>query len=473
MKNSLKTLLALPIAVTALNAEALPIDWKGTLGFDQNIIKNARRTTDNCTYAAATGGECLDNDNNNARYQSMLLKLQPTIIVNDSTSIKGELSTGTIRGGFLGDNTTSSGSSYFAQSSAGRNSLNINQFYAELYADTALFRVGRFSKDYGLGAITSGGNGKWDRFFSAYDGFEAEFKLGSFKLVAAMAKLDTNTGATEPKAPNGKYDTNESSIVALYDNSNNNLKAGVYYAQREVETNSDLNGAGVGSQNITLIDIFFDKTWGDFNLAMEIPMLSGDVGTAYGATSKQDFDARAYILETSYMLNPKWKIGLNAGMIGGSDGDQSKQEAVYLHPNYQIAEVMFRYNLQGFQNKDENIFSSSIVNTNYAKIFAHYKNDAWGWRLDFIMAKANETAKSGSEYYDHRAKKYITATADQKDDLGMEFDIAFDYEWSPSILVTGYVGYYQVGDYYAFTNTSTELDTTSVTASGFRLNIGF
>ena len=60
--------------------------------------------------------------------------------------------------------------------------------------------------------------------------------------------------------------------------------------------------------------------------------------------------------------------------------------------------------------------------------------------LKAIMAKANETAKKGDSYYDHRSNTYITAAADQNDDLGMEFDIAFDYEWSPSIMVTGYLG---------------------------------
>lgn len=453
----------------SISAFALPIDWNGTLGFDQNIIKNARGTTDDCSYTSGTDfGECISNDGQNARYQSMLLKLQPTIIVNDSTSIKGEISTGSIRGGYLGQNVEGS-SSYFAQSSTG-STLNINQFYVELYADTALFRVGKFAKNYGLGAVTNSGKGKWDRFFSAYDGFEAEFKLGNFNLIAAMAKIDTPDTQGQHS---GKYDANETSVVAMYDNSNKNLKAGIYYAQREVSSNSDLNGANVGSQEVTLIDVFFEKSWGDFNLAMEIPMLSGDVGKVYGSTDSQDFEAKAYILESSYQINPKWKLGLNAGMVSGSDNDQSKQEAMYLHPNYQVAEIMFKYNLQGFQSGTDNIFKSSIVNTNYAKFYANYKNDAWGWRMAVIMAKANEVAKNGSEYFDHRAKKYTTASADQDDDLGIEYDIAFDYEWSPSIMVTGYLGYYQVGDYYAFTNTSTELSVDNITASGFRLNIQF
>lgn len=474
MKRTLKSLLTVTFVAGSFQAFALPIDWNGTLGFDQHIIKNVRGTTDSCAGTPAEGSQCIKDDSKHARYQSMLLKLQPTIIVNDSTSIKGELSTGTTRGGYLGDNIEgSSSSSYFAQSSKG-STLSINQIYAELYADTALFRVGKFSKNYGLGAVVNAGNGSWDRYFSAYDGIEAEFKLGNFKLIPVMAKLDSKTGLN-----NGKYDTNETSVVAMYDNSNKNLKAGVFYGQREVETNSDLydttSNTGTGPHNVTIIDVFFNKSWGDFNLAMEIPMLSGDVGTAYGSTTKQDLDAKAYIIETSYQLNPRWKLGLNAGFVGGSDDDQSSQEALYLHPNYKIAEIMFNYNLSGFQDQNENIYNASIVNTNYTRLFAHYTNDAWSWRFDFIMATANEVAKKGSKFYDHKSKSYSTAVAaaDQDSNLGMEFDVAFDYEWSPSIVVTGYAAHYQVGDFYAFTNSATELSLSNITASGFKLNIGF
>lgn len=474
MKRTLKSLMTVSLLTGSFSAMALPIDWNGTLGFDQHIIKNARGTTDTCT--AAVGSTCVTDDANNVRFQSMLLKLKPTIIVNDSTSIKGEISTGSARGGYLGDNIQGESSSYFAQSSKG-SSLNINQFYAELYADTALFRVGKFSKHYGLGAMISSGNGAWDRYFSAYDGIEAEFKLGNFKLIPVMAKLDNNTAATHG-IKNGKYDTNETSVVAMYDNSNKNLKAGVFYGQREVETNSDLysstEGTSTGSHKVTIIDIFFEKSWGDFNLAMEIPMLSGDVGTAYtNGTEQQDFDAKAYIVEASYQVNPRWKLGLNAGFVGGSDDEESSQEALYLHPNYKIAEIMFNYNLSGFQDDSENIYNSSVVNTNYTRLFAHYSNDAWSWRFDFVMATANETASNGSKFYDHKSKSYVTAGADQDNSLGMEFDVAFDYEWSPSIVVTGYAAHYQVGDFYAFTNTATELATSNITASGFKLNIGF
>ncbi|MEX0798726.1 MAG: hypothetical protein WD025_04750 [Bacteriovoracaceae bacterium] len=454
-------------------AQALPIDWNGAVGFDTNVIKNIKRTTDAC--AEVDGSYCPGDDEGNGRYQSFTLKLNPTIIVNDSASLKAELSTGQIRGGFMGEDTTAQDqSSYFAQSPSGEQTLAINQFYAELYADTALFKVGKFSKNFGLGAMISGGDDIWDRYFSVYNGVEARFNLGKFSIVPVWAKIQTpNPAETTEDMHTGKYDTTETGITAAYEDLNNNFKFSLYYGIREVETNSDLYGTDTGPSEVTLIDIFFEKAWNNFTIAMEIPMMTGEVGTIYDVNDEaKDIDTNAYILETSYQLNPRWLLGLNGGMVKGEDGED-QFSALYLHPNYKIAELMFRYNYQAFQQADQSIFNASVNNANYAKLFAHYKSDAWVWKLAFIMAKANETASTGNQFYNHETNSFTEANADQSDDMGMELDVSFDYIWNPGIIVTGYVGHWMVGDYYGFTNTADGVETADVTATGLRLSMEF
>ena len=155
---------------------AAPIDWKGTFAFDSTIIKDVRRTGQNCT--PASGSQCVGSEEENARYQSMILKLNPNLIINDAVTIKGELTTGSdTRGSKLGKSTAQAdgGGSYYTQST--QSALNVNQIYAEIYADTALYRVGRFSKHWGLGAIVNSGDNTWDRFYSGYEGIEAQLKL--------------------------------------------------------------------------------------------------------------------------------------------------------------------------------------------------------------------------------------------------------------------------------------------------------
>jgi len=460
-----KLLLLSILSSLSLSAWAVPADWSGSLAFDTNIIKDFRRTSDTCD--PAKNGECIKPEEDNARFQSMTLKLNPNIIVNDGVTIKAELSTGSNRTSNLGSATNhdSKGGSYFAQTT--NSTMNVNQLYAELYADTALYKIGRFSKHYGLGAVINAGNNPTDRFFSGYEGIEAGLKLGNFHLTPMWAKLHTTSN------PNGRYDAYETSVEAMYDNPNRNMKFGVYYGIREIESNNDLYGTGTGPQNVTIIDVFFAKSWEKFSFELEIPMLSGEVKNTYG-TGDADFDTNAYILETTYKLNNKWNVGINAGIVKGDDGTTNSFEGMYLHPNYQIAEIMYRYNYNGFNDATNyNIYNSSIVNSTYAQLFFHYNKGEWTWKLSALTAKANQVAENGKVFYNHAKQATATAIADQKDDLGYELDISFDYKWNPSVNFTGYLGYHFVGDYYKFSNDTEELSTTNVMASGMRLAVNF
>lgn len=452
-------------------ASALPIDWNGQFGFDTNLLKDVRKTTDDCSQA--DDSYCVGNDEDNARYQSYIFKLKPTIVVNDSATIKGEISTGSIRGGFTGED-TQGGTSYFAQSPSGASTLTFNQLYAELYADTALFKVGKFSKHFGLGAVISGGSGVWDRYFSVYNGLEATFNLGKFSIAPVFAKIQTPAPADSANPHSGKYDANETGIVASYNDPNSNFDFSAYYAVRSVETDSELYGADADSSEVTIIDIYFRKAWEKFSIAMEIPMLSGEAGRTYGGASASedlDIESKAFILETAYQANEKWKLGLNAGMVGGEDGSD-EFSGMFLHPNYKIGELMFAYNYRGFQDGSD-IFNGSVTNATFAKLYANYKSEAWTWKLALIMAKANEAASEGEAFYNQDTNKFANANFDQDDDLGMEADIAFDYQWNPSILVSGYLAYWQTGDFYGFTNTAQELEVADVTATGMSLSLSF
>lgn len=465
---SLNRYIFLAFLITSTSAYSVPVDWKGSLAFDTQIIKDFRRTGNNCD--GTQDGECIAAEENNARFQSLTLKLKPQFIINDDVSMFAELSTGNTRTQNLGEATEveDSGGSYFAQTTS--STVNLNQLYTELYTDSALYRVGRFAKNYGLGAVLNSGNKPTDRFFSGYEGIEMQLKLNNFHLTPMWAKLHTPDSTTGN--PNGRYDAYESNIIAKYDSPSKNLVVGVLYGQREVQSSNTLY-TGNRSQNVTIIDVFFSKEWEKFSFGLEIPMISGEAGNAYN-TGSADIDTNAYILESKYTVNNKWKVGLNAGMVKGDDGESDSFEGMYLHPNYQIAEVMFRYNYHGFTDANSyNIYNSSIVNTTYAQLFAHYKKGEWGWKLSALMAKANTVAEEGKDFYNHQKKKVVTASDDQSDDMGYEFDVAFEYQWNPAVVFSGFLGYHVVGDYYAFSNDTEDLDINNVMSSGMRLSVNF
>jgi hypothetical protein len=444
-------------------SHAVPVDWKGSLGYSTRIIKDVRRTGDNCT--VVDGSQCINPEEENARFQDMTLKLNPNMIVNDGVTIKGELTTGGRRGAKLGaaSSLDAKGGSHYAQTTS--STLNVNQLYAELYADTALYRVGRFSKHWGLGALINSGDKAFDQFFSGYEGIEAQLKLGNFHMTPMWAKLHTSD------QPNGKYDAYETSVSALYDNSNRNLQVGMYYSVKEIESNDTLYGTG--TQSINLVDIYIAKQWDNFSIGMEVPMLTGKVNNYYG-TGDADFDTNAYIVEMDYQMNAKWKLGLNTGIIKGDDGTTNSFEGMYLHPNYKFSEIMYQYNYHGFTDSTFDIYNSSMVNSTYAQLYAHYSTGEWTWRMSTLWAKANEVAETGKEFYDHERKAIATAVADQSNEMGYEFDLAFDYQWNPNVVFTGSLGYHIVGDYYAFDNdASGELSTSNVMSTGMQLSISF
>ncbi len=472
-------------------AQALPIDWNGSVGFETNILNTFRKTNDDIS--SGGGSQAVDYDGTNtsgdpigtddyAGFQTYVFRLNPTILINDSASVKGEFSTGTIRGGFLGGNTndgeTGSNQSYYFTNTNGGSALNINLLYAELYADTALFRIGKFSKDYGLGVVQNNGDKTWDRFYSLYDGLEAEFKIGNFKAVPYWSKINVRGDDDGKIEPSGTNDITERGISGVYSNSNTGLTAGVLWNVREANSknaiyNMNRGQGGDGGGKVTLVDVYFKKSWEKVSWSMEIPMLSGKVGKVYAGEKASNLNTNAFIMELDYESSKKWNLGLNGGLVKGDSGESRDFEGMYLHPNYQIAHILYRYNYSGFNNPDENIFDSAITNSRYAKLYANYQSERWTWKMSWITAQAIELAQKDKDFYHHEKGGKFTATESQEASLGNEFDFEFDYQWNPSVLVTGYFAYLFTGNYYAFSNTDEEIEVSNTYAAGMKVGLDF
>ncbi len=486
------------------SAMALPIDFSGTFGVDAHSISNLRRTKDsvdkwdlstpsNPTRTQGTNGkdgtQGIGDGKEGASFQTYIFKLNPQIIVNDGVTLKGEISSGYIRGGFAGGEAGnnadgSSNNAYFFTSPAQRSGLNLNQMYAELYADTALVKIGRYAKGYGTGMIWSAGTKAWDRFFTMYDGIEAEMKIGNFSIIPHFAKISSYRNNPSDSAPSGESDTRELGIIAKYDNKNRDFVASVLYAKRSSEPKNSLYNAGTsttttgiqrGKTQVTVIEPYVSKKWNKFKVAAEGSLQSGDYGNVYqdgSGTSK--LSATAYVLEASYELNPKWDLGIHAGQVSGDKGSTGKFEGAYLNPNYHVAELMFRYNYAAFtEPTGRSIFDSSIANTRYAKIYGNFKTDKWTWKGAAVMAKAMETAQAGGRGYHHEEGYSFTSTQKQSDDMGYEIDLGFDYRWNPNVVVSAFYGFWFVGDYYAFTNDTKELSLSNVHGGGVSATVEF
>jgi hypothetical protein len=154
---------------------------------------------------------------------------------------------------------------------------------------------------------------------------------------------------------------------------------------------------------------------------------------------------------------------------------------MYLNPNFKIAELMYRYNMDAVSgkinsnNQAESMFDSSVTNTTFIRVYSQYKNENVGWNFAFITATADQVAQAGKKFYNHERGHRVSAAQEaQADDLGYEFDVSFDYLWNPNVTISGFLGYHFVGDYYNFNNNSTtELAVKDTYTTGFRMAVHF
>lgn len=449
---------------------ALPIDWHGVLGFDTNVLNSYRRVDSSTISGTLDESQEIELPNGqsvNGNWQSYIFRLQPNIVVNDSATIKAELSSGYARGGFAGDNSQVSQQNglgnqlYPLNFSAGNDGVVVNQLYAELYSDTATYVLGRHPQHFGLGAVVDSGEDTWDRFSYLRDGITVKIKLGNFKIEPYWTRV--NNGNTLTKGTRVK----DYGISLVYDSVERDMAFGVLYNKKQTTANSEgytttVNNtanppSSLGATDVKMTDIYFRKSFGNLDFALEIPLLSGEIGNVYGANTS--YKAQAIVFESKFEASNSWSFGLKAGKVNGDDGNQSSFDAMYLNPNYQVANILFRYNLRGISDSTNyNVYDSYINNATYARLSAHYMTEKWRWNFAWIYAMADQTATAGRPAYNHLRNETFNPSFSQADDLGMEFDTGFEYKWNSEITIGGDFGYLLTGDYFGYTNQAVEAE---------------
>ncbi len=467
---------------------AIPVEMHGALSIDTTNILNYRKIkqASNSASAGQAGSQevlLTTGAGDNASFQNYVFRLEPNIVINDAATIFSEITNGYARGGRFGDDSTASknasmGSALYAFNSSDNSngSLTFNKFYMELYSDTGTYQIGRHSSHWALGAMVNDGKNADDHFSSNRDGITVNYKLGNFVIAPYWAKLGSSGSMTRT------HKVEEHGISLMYDNTERAYGFGVLYSKKDSGTqntliNADTVSSGtltsVGLVDTKLFDLYFRKQFGSLSFEVEVPFFSGKIGDLYQDGGNINYKARSIIFESKYLINDFWTVGLNAGQISGEDGVKSAYGATYLNPNYQVAYLMFRYNLQAVTNDAQNIYDSYITNATYASVYAKYLSGKWLWNMAIIYGVANEVASNGNEAYNHANNKQFSAVADQADDLGVEVDGGFDYQWNKEITVSGLFGYQFTGDYYSYTNTATNNDAIDSYVYQFKTTISF
>ncbi len=458
-----KFLLTTLLVVAPVLAQALPIDWHGTFGVDSTLLGDFRRVKAQTAITATNPGSQevgLDTGNHStASWESYIFRLSPVMIINDAATFKAELTTGYANGGFLGDSAQvnkneANTATLFHQNQAAGTGVNIKKAYIELYSDTATYLIGRHTYHWGLGAIYNEGANLWDRHAYSRDGITMKLKIGNFHLNPFWSKV-SDGGYT--RAKNAK----EYGVGLLYDNDERDIAFGIHYAVKSANSQNAFYSTTIetpttqtiGQAEVKVTDIYLKKTWGNIDVGLEVPLVDGDLGRTNTSGTITSFSAKAFLLQSNYKMSDTWNFGFDGGLVSGHDGSSRKFGALYLNPNYQVANLLFRYNLNAIGNSTESIYDSYITNAMYLKIRSSYSTEKWIFDSAIIYAKAQETATAGQAAFNHTKNKIFTATTTQSDDLGTEIDLNATYKWNSEVSVSGGLGYLLTGDYFGYTNT--------------------
>ena len=383
------------------------------------------------------------------------------MIINDAATFKAQLTTGYADGGYLGDSaqTDSTGANnvpLYYHNQANGAGLNVKKAYLELYSDTATYMIGRHTYNWGLGAIYNDGGNAWDRHSYSRDGVTMKLKIGNFHINPFWSKI-ANTGLT-PSTNAAEY-----GVGLLYDNEERDIAFGLMYTVKSsssfnttyttnIETPASQN---IGETHVKITDAYLKKKFGKIDFAVEVPLVSGDLGHTNTSGNITSYSAKAILLQSNYKSSDSWTFGFDAGQVSGDDGSSTKFGALYLNPNYQIANLLFRYNIAaiGTAGNSDSVYDSYITNARYFKLRSSYSTEKWTFDTAIIHAKAMETAKAGKAAYNHTKNKIFTATTNQSNNLGTELDVNATYKWNNEIAVGVGAGYLMTGDYYSYTNT--------------------
>ena len=451
-------ILSLPVI-----SHALPIDWHGAFGVDSTMVTSKRRiksNTDNSALNTGTQELPLDAGNDaGASWQSYVLRLNPVIIINDAATLKLELTTGYANGGYLGDSAQTDvkanpGSNLYYYNQAKGQGLNVKKAYVELYSDTATYLVGRHSYQWALGAIYNEGGEVFDRHSYSRDGITMKVKIGNFHMSPFWSRVD-NSGYTSATA------STEYGSGFLYDNPERDVAFGLLYGIKSNHSNntnyksSNTLATSLLETDTKILDFYFKKIFDKFDFTLEFPLFSGSLGHATDATTITSYNAKAIIIQSNYKHNDNWTYGFDAGQVSGSTGSASKFGAAYLNPNFQVANLLFRYNLAAKNVANESIYDAYITNARYFKLRSTYNSEKWSFDSAIIYATAMETANNTTQAYNHLTGNTFLAAANQSDSLGTELDFSAKYRWNNEVSIGSGLGYLITGDYFGFNNTAT------------------
>lgn len=490
-------IFALTLFFTTSVAQALDLDWSGqfrgeaawfpnyTADSNGSIFRDTVREAANGYYIPAGG-------NKKAQFQTLFLRLNPKMVVNDNVTIKSELWLGNPITGFYGSEfpgATRTDQRFFNSDFSQGSVVRAQRVWGEFLSDFGTFQIGRAPLHWGLGLVHDSGDDIFDRYQSTGDTIRLNAKFGNFSLIPSATKFDFGNavGGTYLAAgtsPAGGMGLSEYSVALKYESPEEDMEGGVNFTRRISGSQNQtvwINNTA-GGMAYSIWDIYGKKKAGKFKFGFEAPIYSGSlVGIPYKSF--------ALATEVEYKASESWGFTLNAGKAPGqpnsTNATTTKWNMVYFHPNYKLGLIMFNYQLRRFAGPNninpqgapattESIYDNPITNANYVNVGGAYSTDKWRFGMNFMIATADETAETGKFFFNTWDRRYRgAATKTQSSAIGSEIDADVSMKWDDMTHFGLGLGYFMPGSYYAFSNSPVDNKTDAVFAAVFRVGVQF
>jgi len=490
-------------SLISTGARALELNWEGQFRAESHWVYNYSLERGNNSVDTARqnaeGYYIPGGGNSNAFFQTLFLKLRPSVVVNDNVYIKSEWWVGDPVYSFFGDASPYTSDQKNSNASFSRgSSIRAQRVWAEFLTDAGTLQVGRAPLHWGLGVVWNSGDDVWDRYVSTGDLVRLVSKFGRFSVIPSAVTYSIGNslsgGCTNPASGTPCNDVDgggslvDYSLIMKYENPDQEVEMGFNFIRRlgGVSQNAvfGYNSGSNGGMTFNTIDLYGRKSFGDLSVGVEVPIVSGQLGDAeystFGAAIEVDWD-----INRRFDTHVRLGHASGQGNIGtGSTPDQFK--AFFFHPGYRVGMIMFNYNLAAFAGPNtqndpstsagnlRSPFDQPIVNANYlAWSGAYQASDKWKLRAGLVYANALETASAGTRFYNTWQRKFVDATADQSSDLGWELDLGTTFNWDESFQFKFDLGWFFPGEFYAFSNTAQTNSLSPLFATTFRVGLNF
>lgn len=518
-----KQLAALLIGIFSLSsqaAQAVELNWSGQFWTEFHVIKNYTMDGSDAGFDTAIRGAggttsgyyVPQGGSSTASFETLLLRVRPSIVVNDNIYIKSEWWAGDPLFGFFGSAVPYSIDQRRYDSTFSRGStIQAQRYWVELLSDFGTVRVGRAPLHWGLGVVWNSGEELWSRYMSTGDQIGIVSKFGAFSVIPTFVLYSAGNnlggscnlsaaGVCTPGTGNGGVV--DYSFALKYENLEDDFEGGLNFIKRLASANQD-SGFNVGPTSVAVganyntWDLYARKKMGRFSLAGELPIVTGDIGGL-------DYSAYGLATEISWAATDSFDLQLRAGHAPGQHNVGTaaldNYRAFYFHPNYHLGMIMFNYQLANFAGypgtnttnstqtptaaagadarPEANLRSAwdnPITNANYLSVNGILKTSKWSFNAGLIYAQARETAQAGSFFF-NSWKRQVEGTAaikDQSSNLGLELDLGAAFQWDDAMMFRFDTGFYFPGSFYAFSNTATDNATDTVWATSAKVGISF